>query len=87
MDEPGGLYSMGSRKSWTQLSDQTAVAAASLGLWPYPRSVYSYPGTLAFLRTGSFLLSFYPHLMDSRIPEMAEPGGLLSVGSHRAGHD
>ena len=22
-----------------------------------------------------------------RIPEMGEPGGLLSVGSHRVGHD
>ena len=42
-------------------------------------------------------LSLYFHALEkemathssvlARIPEMAEPGGLLSLGSHRVGHD
>ena len=45
-----------------------------------------------------FTFTFHFHAMEKemathssvlawRIPEMAEPGGLLSMGSHRVGHD
>ena len=45
-----------------------------------------------------FTFTFYFHALEKemathssvlawKIPEMAEPGGLLSMGSHRVGHD
>ena len=37
---------------------------------------------------GSFSLTFtHSGVLAWRIPGMGEPGGLLSMGSHRVGHD
>ena len=49
-------------------------------------------------RLSDFTLTFHFHILEKemathssvlawRIPEMAEPGGLPSMGSHRVGHD
>ena len=49
-------------------------------------------------RLSAFTFTFHFHVLEKematlssvlawRIPGMAEPGGLLSVGSHRVGHD
>ena len=49
-------------------------------------------------RPSDFTLTFHFHALEKemtthssvlawRIPGMAEPGGLLSMGSHRVGHD
>ena len=49
-------------------------------------------------RLSNFTFTFHFHALEKemathsgvlawRIPGMAEPGGLLSVGSHRVGHD
>ena len=49
-------------------------------------------------RLSNFTLTFYFHALEKemathpsilawRIPGMGEPGGLLSMGSHRVGHD
>ena len=32
-------------------------------------------------------MATHSSVLDWRIPGMAEPGGLLSMGSHRVGHD
>ena len=32
-------------------------------------------------------MATHPSVLAWRIPGMAEPGGLLSMGSHRVGHD
>ena len=37
IEEPGGLQSMGLQKSWTRLSDYTAMVAAET---PLPRKVF-----------------------------------------------
>ena len=50
------------------------------------------------IRLSDFPFTFHFHALEKemathssilawRIPEMAEPGGLPSVGSHRVGHD
>ena len=50
------------------------------------------------IRLSDFPFTFHFHALEKemathssvlawRIPEMGEPGGLLSMGSHRVGHD
>ena len=52
----------------------------------------------SWTRLSGFTFTFHVHALEEemathssvlawRIPGMAEPGGLLSVGSHRVGHD
>ena len=52
----------------------------------------------SWARLGDFIFTFQFHALEKemathssvlawRIPEMGEPGGLLSMGSHRVGHD
>ena len=52
----------------------------------------------SWTRLSNFTLTFHFHALEKemathssvlawRIPGMAEPGGLLSMGSHRVGHD
>ena len=54
--------------------------------------------SMGSLRVGHFSFSFYFHALEKemathssvlawRIPGMGEPGGLLSMVSHRVGHD
>ena len=54
--------------------------------------------TLSWTRLSDFTLTFHFHALEKemathssvlawRIPGMAEPGGLPSMGSHRVGHD
>ena len=51
-----------------------------------------------WIRLSNFAFTFHFHALEKemathssvlawRIPEMAEPGGLLSMGSHSVGHD
>ena len=60
------------------------------------KDVYQFSQSLA--RLSDFTVTFHFHELEKemathssvlawRIPGMAEPGGLLSVGSHRVGHD
>ena len=59
---------------------------------------YSPWGRYEWSRLSDFTFTFHFHAMEKemathssvlawRIPGMAEPGGLPSMGSHRAGHD
>ena len=66
MEEPGGLQSMGSLESRTQLSDFTFT--------------FHFPALEKEIATHSRVLAW-------RIPGTEKPGGLLSMGLHRVGHD
>ena len=55
-------------------------------------------GSLSQARLSNFIFNFHFHALEKemathfsvlawRIPGMGEPGGLLSLGSHRVGHD
>ena len=90
----------GVTKSWTRLSDWTELIYLRLVLLPgkfhgWRSLVYCSP----WGRTESDTTErFHFHILEKemaahssvlawRIPEMAEPGGLPSMGSHRVGHD
>ena len=45
------------------------------------------PGTRCFLDLVDYFLPTHSSVLAWRIPGMAEPGGLLSMGSHRVRHD
>ena len=66
MEEPGGLQSMESAKSQTQLIDFTFT----FHFYALEKEMATHSSVLAW-----------------RIPGTGEPGGLLSMGSHRVGHD
>ena len=42
---------------------------------------------LILIRSLLFIFAFISSILAWRIPEVGEPGGLLSMGSHRVGHD
>ena len=56
------------------------------------------PGATSWSRLSDFTFTFHFHTLEKemtthssvlalRIPGTGQPGGLLSVGSHRVGHD
>ena len=63
---------------WTWVGQVTEKAMA-----PLP---FHFPFTFHF-RTLEKEMATHSSVLSWRIPGMAEPGGLLSMGSHRVGHD
>ena len=71
-EEPGRLQSMGSL-SWTRLSDFTFT--------------FQFHALEKEMATHSSVLATHSSVLAWRILGTGEPGGLLSMGSHRVGYD
>ena len=71
-EEPGRLQSMGSLR-WTRLSDFTFM--------------FQFHALEKEMATHSSVLATHSSVLAWRILGTGEPGGLLSMGSHRVGYD
>ena len=60
------------------------IVLIMLAVFPYSLCCRIYPGSISHMEK-----AMAPHssVLDWRIPGMGEPGGLLSMGLHRVGHD
>ena len=53
----------------------------------YIKAVYCHPAYLSYMQsTSEKAMATHSSTLAWRIPEMEEPGGLPSMGSHRVGH-
>ena len=93
--EPGGLRSMGSHRVGYDWRDLAAAATPMDGgaFWAAVHGVAK-----SQKRLSDFTFTFHVHALEKemathssilawRIPGTGEPCGLLSMGSHRVGHD
>ena len=90
--EPAGLLSTGLHRvghDWSDLAAAVAAAFHSQAWYPYKGLTHS--ATEKHMDYISSLLekkmATHSSVLAWRIPGMAEPGGLPSMGSHRVGHD
>ena len=84
----------GVAEGWTQLSDFTFT----FHFHALEKEMATHSSVLAWTRLSNFTFTFHFHALEKemathssvlawRTPGTREPGGLLSMGSHRVGHD
>ena len=92
MGEPGGLPSVGSHRVRHDWSD----FAAAYGCWGFPGGSdgkesaskrETWVQSLGWEGPLEEGMATHSNVLAWRIPGMGVPGGLLSMGSHRVGHD
>ena len=90
-EEPGGLQSMGSQKSWTQLSNSATICLYQASL--VAQTVKNLPAmqdtrvrSLGWEDPLEKRTGIHSSIFVWRIPRIEEPGGLQSMGSKQVGH-
>ena len=92
--KPGGLPSMGSHRVRHDWSDLAAVAAAAVWRIIWSMAKVEAGGIIEDCNINDEVKDFLGEgngtplsILAWRIPWLEEPGGLLSMGQHRVGHD